>query len=348
MGSIDQYIDLYLRHAGEFAQGAPEAMNRLRSHALEAIGHKSLPAKGTEGYEKTSLEEMFAPDFGVNVNRVAMSADIAASFRCDVPNMSTMLGVCVNDTFYPTKGLQRLPEGVVFESMRTAAEKIPHIFDAYYGTLANMTRPEVALNTLLAQDGVVLYVPDGVTLEQPLQLVNIFSTPAPVLAVRRLLIVLGRGASAKLLVCDHTQPSAKECLSSQVIEIALGAGAHFDYYDIEESNKLTSRVSSLFARQSKDSNLLVNGMTLTCGKTRNDYSIDIDGEGCDTTLAGMAIGTADMHTDNSSVVRHLAPHCSSRLLFKYVLDDEATGAFEGSILVTPRAPFTEVFLRKRF
>lgn len=346
-GSIDQYIDLYLRHTGEFAQGAPEAMNRLRSHALEAIGHKSLPAKGTEGYEKTSLEEMFAPDFGVNVNRVAMSADIAASFRCDVPNMSTMLGVCVNDTFYPTKGLQRLPEGVIFESMRTAAEKIPHIFDAYYGTLANMTRPEVALNTLLAQDGVVLYVPDGVTLEQPLQLVNIFSTPAPVVAVRRLLIVLGRGASAKLLVCDHTQPSAKECLSSQVIEIALGAGAHFDYYDIEESNKLTSRVSSLFARQSKDSNLLVNGMTLTCGKTRNDYSIDIDGEGCDTTLAGMAIGTADMHTDNSSVVRHLAPHCSSRQLFKYVLDDEATGAFEGSILVTPKAPFTEAYQSNR-
>ncbi|MDE5745850.1 MAG: Fe-S cluster assembly protein SufD [Paramuribaculum sp.] len=343
MGSIDQYIDLYLRHRAAFEQDAPEAMNSLRKRALEAIGHNALPEKGAEGYEKTSLEEMFAPDFGVNVNRVAVSADLAASFRCDVPNMSTLLGVCVNDTFYPTKGLQRLPEGVVFASMRTAAQEIPHIFDAYYGTLATLTRPEVALNTLLAQDGVVIYVPDGVTLEQPLQLVNIFSTPAPVLGVRRMLIVLGRGASAQLLVCDHTQPAAKECLSSQVIEIALGADARFEYYDIEESSESTSRVSSLFARQSKGSNLLVNGMTLTCGKTRNDYSIDIDGEGCDTTLAGMAIGTGTMHTDNSSVVRHLAPHCGSRQLFKYVLDDNATGAFEGSILVTPKAPFTEAY-----
>lgn len=343
MGSIDQYIDLYLRHRAEFEHDAPEAMNSLRNRALESLAHKHLPEKGEEGYEKTSLDEMFAPDFGVNVNRVKVSADLAASFKCDVPNMSTLLGVCVNDTFYTGKGLHRLPEGVVFASMRTAAAEIPHILNAYYGTLAPLTRPEVALNTLLAQDGVVVYVPDGVVVEQPLQLVNIFSTPAPVMGVRRVLIVLGRGAYAKMLVCDHTQPTAGECLSSQVIEIALGAGSRFDYYDIEESSQFTGRVSALFARQSKDSNLLVNGMTLTCGKTRNDYSIDIDGEGCETMLAGMAIGTAGMHTDNSSVVRHLAPRCHSRQLFKYVLDDKATGAFEGSILVTPKAPFTEAY-----
>lgn len=343
MGSLNQYIELYLQHSNEFTQDSPEAMNRLRSSALEVLQSSRLPERGEEGYEKTSLEKMFAPDFGVNVNRVDLSADIAASFRCDVPNMSTLLGVCVNDTFHPSKGLQRLPEGVVFTSMRKAAEEIPHIFNSYYGTLAALTRPEVALNTLLAQDGVMIYIPDGTVLEQPLQLVNIFATPAPVLAVRRVLVVLGRGASAKLLVCDHTQPSAVECLSSQVVEVVLGEGAKFDYYDIEESSLRTSRVSGLFARQSRGSNLLVNGMTLTCGTTRNDYSIDIDGEGCDTTLAGMAIGSDRMHTDNSSVVRHLAPHCGSRQLFKYVLDESSTGAFEGSILVTPHAPFTEAY-----
>lgn len=348
MNSLNQYIDLYLRNSAAFQTHSPEVLDRLRASALESLRDKSLPQKGDEGYEKTSLNDMFAPDFGVNVNRVDMTADIAASFRCDVPNMSTLLGVCVNDTFHPAAGLeQRLPQGVVFSSISAAAATIPHIVEAYYGSLADLTRPEVALNTLLAQDGVMIYIPDGVTLEKPLQLVNIFATPAPVMAVRRLLIVLGRNASAQLLVCDHTQPSAAACLSSQVVEIALGCGARFDYYDIEESSPLTCRSSALFARQSKDSNLLVNGMTLTCGATRNDYSIDIDGSGCDTTLAGMAIGSASMHVDNSSVVRHLAPRCHSRQLFKYVLDGQSSGAFEGSILVTPHAPFTEAYQSNR-
>lgn len=348
MNSLNQYIDLFVSNRPAFDAHSPEALNRLRQPALESLLGKSLPEKGDEGYEKTSLNDMFAPDFGVNVNRVNLTADIAASFHCDVPNMSTLLGVCVNDTFHPAAGLeQRLPEGVVFTSFGKAAEMVPHILEAYYGSLATLTRPEVALNTLLAQDGVLIYIPDGVTLEKPLQLVNIFATPAPVMAVRRLLIVLGRNASATLLVCDHTQSAATDCLSSQVVEIALGAGARFDYYDIEESSPLTRRASSLFARQSKDSNLLINGMSLTCGTTRNDYSIDIDGSGCDTTLAGMAIGSGSMHADNSSTVRHLAPHCASRQLFKYVLDEQSSGAFEGSILVTPEAPFTEAFQTNR-
>lgn len=348
MKSIDQYIDLFTRNREAFDKDSPEAMNRLRMAAYGSLRGKFLPEKGDEGYEKTSLDEMFSPDFGINVNRVDMTADIAASFRCDVPNMSTLLGVCVNDSFHPVSGLeQRLPDGVVFTSIRNAATQIPHIVEAYYGTLAPLARPEVALNTLLAQDGVMIYIPDGVTVEKPLQLVNIFATPAPVMAVRRLLVVLGRNSSAQLLVCDHTQSAATDCLSSQVVEIALGHGARFDYYDIEESSPLTRRSSNLFARQSKNSNLLVNGITLTCGTTRNDYSIDIDGTDCETTLAGMAVGSDNMHVDNSSVVRHLAPHCNSRQLFKYVLDDHSSGAFEGSILVTPGAPFTEAYQSNR-
>lgn len=110
MNSLNQYIDLFVSNRPAFDAHSPEALNRLRQPALESLLGKSLPEKGDEGYEKTSLNDMFAPDFGVNVNRVNVTADIAASFHCDVPNMSTLLGVCVNDTFHPAAGLeQRLP-----------------------------------------------------------------------------------------------------------------------------------------------------------------------------------------------------------------------------------------------
>ena len=54
-----------------------------------------------------------------------------------------------------------------------------------------------------------------------------------------------------------------------------------------------------------------------------------------------------MHADNSSNVNHRAAHCRSSQLFKYVLDDQSTGAFEGSILVSPEAPYTEAYQSNR-
>ena len=64
-------------------------------------------------------------------------------------------------------------------------------------------------------------------------------------------------------------------------------------------------------------------------------------------LAGMAIGSGNQHADNSSNVNHRAAHCRSSQLFKYVLDDQSTGAFEGSILVSPEAPYTEAYQSNR-
>ena len=83
-----------------------EPLNRLRTAALEALETAGrLPAKGDEGFEKTSINDMFAPDFGVNISGINIPADIASSFRCGVPNLSTLMGVVVNDRFTPTSTL---------------------------------------------------------------------------------------------------------------------------------------------------------------------------------------------------------------------------------------------------
>ncbi len=84
--------------------------------------------------------------------------------------------------------------------------------------------------------------------------------------------------------------------------------------------------------------MTVNNTTLTCGVTRNDFDIELLGEHCECHINGMAIGSERMHIDNDTVVMHRAPRCRSNQLFKYVMDDESSGAFEGSITVMPDAP----------
>lgn len=348
MGAINQYIDLFVNNRQVIEAHSPHMLNALRQEALNALDDRRLPQRGEEGYEKTSIEDMFAPDFGLNINRMNIPVNVAASFRCDIPNVSTWLSFIVNDMFYaPDNSRKNMPEGVIVDSLSRVADLQPDLLSRYYGKIATLDDAAVALNTLLVQDGVVIYIPRGVKLEKPLQLVNIFSSPVDLMAVRRLLIVVEDNAEGQLLICDHTQDADRNYLSSQVIEVYLGENSRFDLYDIEESTAKTSRYSRLFAHQSSGSNLLVNGMTLIGGNTRNSYDIDIIGEGCETKLAGMAIGTGSQHTDNSSNVKHLAPHCHSSQLFKYVLDDKSTGAFEGSILVSPDAPYTEAYQSNR-
>ncbi len=342
MNSLSQYLELYRLNAAAIDAGSAPALNRLRTQALEALAGARLPERGEENYERTSLNDMFAADYGVNINRVAIPADVAASFRCDVPNMSTALGVVVNDQFHPARTLQAgLPDGVTFCSLRQAAIDTPALVEKYYGSLAPLTDPAVALNTLLAQDGVLIHVDRGVKVEKPLQLVNIFSAPTSLMSLRRVLIVVEEGASVRLLVCDHTQDNEREYLSSEVTEVILAPGARLDYYNIEESSQRTVRHGSFFVRQQRDAILNAGTITLTCGTTRNDFNIDLTGEGAEARLSGMVIGSGSQHVDNCVELRHLAPRCTSNQLFKYVLDGRSEGAFGGRILVTPDARFTD-------
>lgn len=346
--SLTQYLELYRTNRKLIDSHSARVMNELREKAFAVLKDKSLPTKHTEGYENTSIEEMFAPDFGVNISRVNMPVDVAASFRCDVPNLSTLQAVVINDSFVPSASLaEKLPEGVVFSSLAKAAEEHPELIKKYYAKIAPFENVGVALNTLLAQDGVFIYLPRGAKLHKPLQLVSIFSSPVPLAAFRRVLIVLEEGAELQLMVCDHTQDKSTDYLSSQICETYLAENSRFEVCFIEESSARTSRFTQTYVKQRRSSAFTCNSATLTCGNTRNEYEVDIEDENCETHLAGMAIGSDKMHIDNDTTVRHLAQHSRSNQLFKYVLDDMSTGAFEGRIIVAPGSKYTEAYQSNR-
>ena len=344
MSAIDQYINLYQANKDSLAKHSAGALNARRNDALNALAGRSMPQKGDEDYEVTDLEALFAPDYGVNINRIDLGVNPAEAFRCDVPNMSTCLFFLLNDTFFPGKNAEKtLPKGVIISSLAKAAEKYPELVDRYYSRIAGLSCPQTALNTLLAQDGIFVYVPKGVVVEKPIQIVNILNSGTPLMVNRRMLFVLEDDAQARVLVCDHTQNRNTEYLNSQVIEIFAGKRAVFDYYDIEDSSDSTRRVSSLYIRQEEQANLMVDGITLMNGTTRNNYVVDLAGHRTELHLLGMAMANENRHIDNHTVVTHSAGGGHTDELFKYVLDGKAVGAFSGLIKVCPGAAKTEAF-----
>ena len=164
---------------------------------------------------------------------------------------------------------------------------------------------------------------------------------------RRLLIVVGRNAAVKLLACDHTQSPDYRYLNNQVVEIVAMQGSTVDYYDMEESTPKTSRVSSIYVDQHEGSNVLIDGITLTNGFTRNNYHVEVNGEHAETHLLGMTIASGEQHVDSHTFISHNAPRCHSNEMFKYVLNDNAVGAFAGKILVQPNCPRVEAYQGNR-
>ncbi len=347
MNALKQYIDLYDQHRDAIEQQSPALLNTLRRLARERLEGARLPRKGSEDYEATDLEAVFGHDYGVNVNRLPFDADPAEAFHCDVPNMSTCLYYNSNDAFHSSATAERNIGQVVVEPFSMAAEDYPDLMKAYLGQLANMDDPTVALNSLLLQDGLFIYVPDGVVAERPIQLVNIFNAALDMMAQRRLLIIVGKNAAVKLLACDHTQSADYRYLSNQVIEIVAMQGATVDYYDMEESTPGTSRVSSIYVDQHEGSNVLIDGITLTNGFTRNNYHVEVNGEHAETQLLGMTIASGEQHVDSHTFISHNMPRCHSNEMFKYVLNDNAVGAFAGKILVKPSCPRVEAYQGNR-
>ena len=318
-----------------------DVMNAVRDEAFENFKTLGIPTKKLERYKYTDMTKLFEPNYGVNLKRLDIPVNPYDAFRCDVPNLSTSLYFIVNDTFYTkTTPKAQLPDGVRIGSLKAEAEKNPELIAKYYARLANTSDDGItALNTMLAQDGLLVYVPKNVRVERAVQVINILRSDVDLMINRRVLIIVEEGAEIKLLFCDHAADD-RNFLTTQVIEAYVGRNASLDLYCMEETHEKNVRVSNLYIDQEADSRVNHNIITLHNGVTRNRTDLTLSGEGAECVLNGCAIADKNQVVDNNTLIDHKVPHCDSKELYKYVLDGKATGAFAGRVLVRKGAQKT--------
>ena len=227
MQSEKQYIDLYTEAQQLIKEHAASVLNEVRDKAFEDFRRQGFPTKKVERYKYTDMQKLFEPDYGLNLNRLEIPVNPYDTFKCDVPNLSTSLYFIVNDQFY-SKSLPKakLNDGVIVDSLNHVATEHPELVAKYYGRLANTEADAItALNTMLAQDGLFIYVPKNVQLERAIQVINILRSDVDLMVNRRVLIVLEEGAKAQFLFCDHAADD-RNFLATQVIEAYVGANAN--------------------------------------------------------------------------------------------------------------------------
>lgn len=341
MSSEKQYIDLYNQCKGMINKHAPQVLNDLRDKAFDDFCRLGFPSKKVERYKYTDMQKIFEPDYGLNLNRLEIPVNPYDVFKCDVPNLSTSLYFVVNDSFYD-KMLPKcsLAEGVIVGSLSKVATEHPELVAKYYGKIANTGDDAVtALNTMLSQDGLMVYVPKNVKVEKAIQVINILRSDVDLMVNRRVLIVMEQGSEAKFLFCDHAADD-RNFLATQVIEAFVGENAKLDLYCLEETHYKNTRVSNVYIEQQANSVVNHNVITLHNGVTRNRLDLVFNGEGAECFANGCVIGDKSQHIDNNTLIDHQVGHCTSHQLYKYVLGDEAVGAFAGRILVRKDAQKT--------
>ena len=335
--SEQQYIDLYQQCRQMICDHSSAVMNAPREAAFRSFAASGCPSKKVERYKYTDIEKLMAPDYGLNLNRLDIPVNPYDAFKCDVPNLSTLLYFVVNDVFY-TKELPKghLTEGIVIGSLKEHADLVSN----YYGRLA---LPEddalTALNTMLAQDGLLVYIPKNTVCDKAIQVINILRSDVDLMVNRRVLIVAEERAEVKLLFCDHTADD-RNFLATQVIEVFAQENAKVELYCLEETHAKNVRISNVYVRQERNSLVRHNIITLHNGVTRNKLDLTLAGEGAECQCNGCVIADKQQHVDNNTLITHEAPHCTSNELYKYVLDDHATGAFAGRVYVAHGAQKT--------
>ena len=353
MSVIVEKADLTLKYISHYNDskellfdGSSDIINVRRRKAFQDFVEQGIPTRKNENYKYTNLQPQFAPDFKFVIKKEETDANLTEIFRCNVPQLNTHLNLIFNGWFYD-KNVKtgKLPQGVILDSLENITKINPELVQKHYGNIADTkTDAMVALNTAFAKDGYFLYVPKNVIFENPIQIINLLKSENDTFSTQRNLIIIEQGASAKLILCDHTLNS-KRYLSNSVTEIFVDENANLDYYTVQNQHNNSASINSVFIQQERNSNVTTHTVSLHGGFIRNNLKIKINGENAEANMFGMVFLDKSQHIDNATQVIHAKPHCQSNQIYKYVLDDKSTGAFSGRIHVARDAQKTNAFQR---
>ncbi|MCK4701023.1 MAG: Fe-S cluster assembly protein SufD [Bacteroidales bacterium] len=339
-----EFIDLYKENRSMFEAKTSAPVNKVRRSGIRDFERLGIPGKKNEDYKHTPLQPLFKNGYRKYVEPQRVEFDLANVFQCDIPTLDAHLVLLVNGFFDKKNGdyLRELSSGIIIGSLAAASFEYPELFEKHYGKYASHKDGLVALNSAFAQDGIFLYVPEGSVYKKPIQIVNLVMAKEDIMVQHRNLIIVEKNAEAGVIICDHAMTPYK-FLTNSVTEIYTAENAFFDYVRVQNEHNNAVQFSHIFVNQEAHSNMTSNIMTLHGGVVRNNVNVLLNGEGAENNSYGLYLVDREQHVDNYIFIDHAKPNCFSSQLYKGVLDDFATGVFNGRILVRKDSQKTHAY-----
>ncbi len=336
-------INLFRQHTDILESGSGHILNTYREQAFNDFDRLGIPTTGNEAYRYTPLDKYLQGNYDVELNANPFKIDLQDIFKCHIPELDTHVILVLNGFFYSLTRAGQLPEGVLVCGLNEASVLYPELFHRHYSHYADTSADGlVALNTLFAQDGVFVYVPPDTVVEKPLQIINLSHSFKNLRITRRNLFIAEDNARVNIVVCDHTL-CQQSYLANSLTEVYAGRNALVDFNRLQNENSLSTQINNLFVHQEENSRFAGNSISLHGGLIRNNFYVKLNGRFGETNLYGLFLCDSSQHVANYVLMDHASSDCTSNQLFKGILDDDATGSFNGKILVRKDAQKTQAY-----
>ena len=329
------------------ALGESDALKAQRMAAWENFESLPMPSTSDEAWRRTDIR-------GLDVDQVKMQASAKTPVAAELlqPLVAESHGALLVLQPGHAPDLQTeddfQEQGVVFTDWATAVREHAEILDRYMDTVVPAEDGKfAALAAAMSQEGVLLYVPAGVKLQQPLH--SIFWAPGTDAAFfHRVLIVLERGASA---VFFHEAASPTEIegqtVHAGIVEISVAEEASLKFVEVQNLGRHVWNFTHERAKVAREGRLdwIFGAVGSQLTKTFSD--LDLTGQGAEGRFSGFYFASERQHFDHDTQQNHLAPNTMSDLLYKGALVNQSRSVWQGMIYVAPEAQKTDGFQANR-
>jgi Fe-S cluster assembly protein SufD len=333
-----------IRGRSDIKTGLPGAnlpwLDDLREQGAAAFAAAGLPTRKVEAWKYTDLRAVERAEFVPARGYPSLSdvAHVPALFAVD--EVAARL-VFVDGRFRAELSrLDRLPTGVVLEDLATAFAHRPALLEEQLSPVnALAEQPLLALNTAWMDDGFVLRVPRGVTLEAPIEIVTLGGlADLPIAHHPRGLIEVEDDAAA--IVVEHAVGEGAYFING-VLDVRVGRGGTLRHYRVQAEGPEAFGIATLKATLERDANYEAFVLATGGRISRQDIWVQMDGKGARCGLSGVFLMRDKQHCDTTTVIEHRVAGTSCREVFKGVLDGQARGVFQGRIVVHRDAQKTD-------
>ncbi len=340
----EKIISLFEENRAEICRNDTPHLTELRDSAIRSFAETGYPTQNIEEWRSTNLADALSNEYNFYFSAFEEHVDIDKIFRCEIHNFETYLFTQLNGWYlYKHAPVTELPNGVIVGSLAEVFKTHPDLVLKHYGKYADThNNGFIALNTAFAQDGIFIYVPDNVTVEKPIQMVNIINIDENIFVQPRNLIVLGKNARLTLVHCDDSIKHKTSFINS-ITEFFVDENAVLDFYKLQNKDEQSTVITNTFFHQEANSKINTNTLTFNGGLIRNETRVSLNGSGADAKVFGLYLVDKEQHIENQVYVDHIAPHTTSFEQFKGIIDDNASAVFNGHIHVFRDAQKTEAF-----
>jgi Fe-S cluster assembly protein SufD len=305
-----------------------------RSQAFDAFERAGLPNRRIEEWKYTDLRALMR-----EVLPLAAAPDAAAIKRAraalKTASVKGAVKLVLVDGVFVAELSDAAEAGASVNTLRQALE----CGDSDLLT-TDATDAMIALNAAMATDGVIISVADGANLTKPLQIIHV-TTASKASTFTRSQISIGQGARATLVESFVAADGAKAYQVNDAVMLSVGDGADLSHVrlmaEAPDAANITSGILTVGAK------VTYNLFNMTSGAALSRFSglVALKGEGSELNVNGVNLLKGTQHGDTTLVVDHVVPHCTSREIFRAVVDDRAHSVFQGRIIVRPHAQKTD-------